>query len=174
MAKKNPIELLISIISEVIELTKENKLTAKELKQILKEADIPPHEAQDIIMWFQNFANDNKNKKRNINKKRSNDSIRLFSTEEKSKIPSYCLNKLNELCLYKIITPEDRELILLQAMALKQSKLTDEHFHWICQMVMANNKNNDSDNKSELEDKLNTKDIISFILQRDNMEITAH
>ena len=35
MAKKNPIELLISIISEVIELTKENKLTGKELKKIL-------------------------------------------------------------------------------------------------------------------------------------------
>lgn len=172
MIRKNPIELLINIISEVIEITKEKRITTKELKQILKEAEIPPHEAQDLIVWFQNFANDDRDKKRNLNKITTNDSIRLFSTEEKSKIPSYCLNKLNELCLYKIITPEDRELILLQAMSIKQSKLTDEHFHWICQMVMANN--DDGDDKSELEDKFKTRDILKFILQRDNMEITAH
>ena len=83
MAKKSPIELLISIISEVIELTKENKLTAKELKKILTEADIPPNEAHDIIIWFQNFANDEQNKK--PNKNGNTESIRLFTTEEKVK-----------------------------------------------------------------------------------------
>ena len=80
MAKKSPIELLISIISEVIELTKENKLTAKELKKILTEADIPPNEAHDIIIWFQNFANDEQNKKPNKN---GNTSLLGFSPQKK-------------------------------------------------------------------------------------------
>jgi uncharacterized protein Smg (DUF494 family) len=171
MTNKSPVELLISIVNEVIELSKGDKLSTKELKEILFEADIPPQEARDIVLWFQNFVPEKKHSKQKGKKHGSKNSIRLFTTEEKNKIPNHCLNKLNELCLYKIITPKDRELIIVQAMAIKQNKLTDEHFHWICQMVITNQPTKDLSQSNEQDNK---KDILRFVLQKDKMEITAH
>ena len=131
-----------------------------------KKSGVDISAADKFVKYISNISSKQKGKKHG-----SKNSIRLFTTEEKNKIPNHCLNKLNELCLYKIITPKDRELIIVQAMAIKQNKLTDEHFHWICQMVITNQPTKDLSQSNEQDNK---KDILRFVLQKDKMEITAH
>ena len=48
-------------------------------------------------------------------------------------------------------------------MSLKQNKLNAEHFHLICQMVIANK---DDGSEKNLDDKVSKKEILSFILNK--------
>ena len=161
MKQKSHIDLLINIVSEVIELSKSNNLTTKELKQILFNAEYPPQEAIKLVEWFQNFAN----KIEDDNKKPTNKipAIRLFSKEEIQKISYKNLNKLNEIFLTNIISSHERELIISQAMEIKTEKILDNHFNWICKMVVANQQNNSKN-----------KDTLSFMLHRESEKLTTH
>ena len=168
MKHKSPIELLINIVSDVIEISKDNKLTAKELKQILFDADFPPSEAVKMIEWFQNFAN-TQNKKDNFKSKSK--SIRLFIPEEINKISYNNLNKLNEMYILNLISSYERELVIIQAMEIKEDEITENHFNWICKMVFANQQEYKSKNKKQNQDN---KDLINYILHKDSENIITH
>ena len=79
-----PIELLISIVREVIEISKTNTITPKELKRILTSINMPFAEVKDLVKWFEEFSiqkHKTKQKYKNtkyILKSPSNKSLRLF------------------------------------------------------------------------------------------------
>lgn len=152
MLEDSPIELLISIISDVAEITQNKKLTTKELKQILIDADMPKKEANDIVNWFQNFSaaerypKNNQNNKNNTEHKfkpRNKNAIRIYSNAERVKIPEDARATLNQLSALQIINNEEKELIIHQAMSIKQSELDLHSMNWICSMVVANSQNSD-------------------------------
>ena len=168
MKHKSPIELLINIVSDVIEISKNNKLTAKELKKILFTADFPPSEAIQMIEWFQNFAN-TKNKQNDFISKSK--SIRLFTTEEINKISFKNLNKLNKMFLLNLISSYERELVINQAMQIKEDELTEDNFNWICKMVFANQQESNLKNNKQNKEQ---NEIINFILKKDSDKIVSH
>ena len=161
MKQKNHIELLINIVSEMIEASKTHRLTTKELKSILFEAEYPPQETIKLIEWFQRFAQPKE--KQQTKSTRKTKSLRLFSKEEIQKISYKNLNKLNEMLIANILSSHELELIIKQAMEIKSEQITDHHFKWICKMVVANQQDNP-----------NNKDIIAYMLNRDSEKIITH
>jgi Smg protein len=66
------------------------------------------------------------------------DAIRIYSTEELEKIDAESFSFLSFVEQAKVILPNERDLILDRAMALKQDHITIEEIRWITMMLLWN------------------------------------
>lgn len=64
--------------------------------------------------------------------------IRVYSTQEVEKIDAESFGFLSFVEQAKVILPNERDLILDRAMALKQDQITIEEIRWITMMVLWN------------------------------------
>ena len=64
--------------------------------------------------------------------------VRVYSTQEVEKIDAESFGFLSFVEQAKVILPNERDLILDRAMALKQDQITIEEIRWITMMVLWN------------------------------------
>lgn len=97
---------------------------------------------QDAFSWFFNLLLQQTISSKNNNQQNS-DAIRIFSSEETSKIGDYGCNFLLSLHQVGVLTPMLREIAITQLMHLPQSVCSPNEVRWVVFIVLLsqNNKN---------------------------------
>ena len=161
----NILQVLMSLFNEYDfllgeeQLPKLKKVTSEfEIKQQLQQAGLTSNELEFTLKWLEEFTQFSDFVEINY----MQDTIRVFSKNEKIMIPLKYRKALVEYKLNDELSTVEFEFILQQMIALNHPGINEDQFMWIYDMTVANRRESTQNNHEH--ESMNNDQIISIQL----------
>jgi len=131
---ENVVDILIYLYENYMDNDHNSSSDQDVIQEELIQAGFPESEIAKAFQWMEELAV----RQGTEDLSRTNNSIRIYTEDEKSRLDTDCRGLLLFLEHTSILDPANRELVIDRAMALDTAQVGVEELKWIVLMVLVN------------------------------------